>query len=368
MDLSMHVFPLLGVLQDTEPWGMIVFLSTLLMLFVSLVITHIPLKWLNKIPTILHGMFLLPFLVYFVVIFMDVSEVQQAILSREHPDIPTTRELEVISEVYYVAVCLGLYALMPFWFAFRSMVAMYDLQKVKEWREGVLSIAPSLGVWSFITCLIGIVWLVTEPVGWGVGFGLFLVLSFTAIVPFSSLTQHQEGGDKLAFFSNYLGVLALWVWFFAVWGFEIHARVVTVMMYPDSLTTYPFGMNATIVISCMILLSFCMLVYYALKMRGEKLQALLVTLFSFGLFSAMFIMLPEGEPLVQSFLSTNTQEALVREKPLEILNLIDDDTGEYEEIKTFSAEEFENLDIDALEKEGNTLSEEFENLDIEALE
>lgn len=290
------------MIQDAGPWGLAILAATLLMLFISLVVTHIPLKWLGKIPTILHGIFLLPFLVLLVGVTISIGQVNEA-LQFAQADYTQLLEFKGTAITMLLYLMLGLYSLVPFWLAFRSMMAFFQVQKAKEWSAGVIGLLPSLAVWMLATIGSGFIWMFSTAKGYGAGISFFMILSFTAIVPFSAMTQHEEDGDKLAFFANYLGFLGVWVLFLASWAYEWYWRLDFLAVGPEDMKSIafvePFGVIGATVTSVISILFFVILFYYAVKMKKDRIQAIVLTIITLGLFSTTYLVGATGDSLIQ---------------------------------------------------------------------
>ncbi len=298
------------MLQDAGPWGFAVLGSTLLMLFISLVVTHIPLKWLNKIPTILHGVFLFPFLVLLVGMSIGIEQMEAAIQTAP-ADYSAVMEYKGTAIVQILYVMLGLYSLVPFWLAFRSMISFFAIQKSKEWKKGGIGVLPSFSVWLLATIGAGVIWMMSETEGYGPAISFFMIMSFAAIVPFSSMTQHQDDGDKLAFFSNYLGLLGVWVLFLASWGYEWSWRMEVLASAPSDkqYIAYhdPFGSIGLGITVILGIFFFVMLFYYAVKMRAQRIQAIALIIITLGVFSTTYLVGSTGDSLIAKHQQTIVQ-------------------------------------------------------------
>lgn len=296
--------------QDAGPWGFAVFGSTLLMLFISLVVTHIPLKWLGKIPTILHGIFLFPFLILLVGITIGLGNMSEAVMQAP-PEYGSLMVFKGTGMTMLLYLMLGLYSLVPFWLAFRSMMAFWEVQKAKDWKDGFMGLLPSLSIWMLATIGSGVIWMMSETRGYGPAISFGMILSFAAIVPFSSMTQHKEDGDKLAFFSNYLGFLGVWVLFLASWGYEWYWRLDLLASAPEDMKylafSDPFGVVGTGITSVLGILFFVLLFYYAVKMRAHRIQAIALTIISLGMFSTTYLIGATGDSLIEKAKSAQTE-------------------------------------------------------------
>jgi hypothetical protein len=290
----MNTFFFVELLQQAGIWGYLLLFLSLFMLSISLVLTHIPLKWLGKIPTILHGIFLLPFLMLILAIWVEYSSMNEILLELKSgpSDLPglEARATHIILNVYLM---LGLYSLMPFWLAFRSVMAFITIQKEKKWRAGFTGFIPSMGAWLLACIFMIVIWSVSNTEGYGIGISIVLLVNFAIIVPFSSLTQDEEDGDKLAFFSNYLSILSAWVLFLCTWAYEWTLRLKGVeyaIQYNETIEiTKPFSETGQAFVGLMCVVLFVILFYYSMMMKSQKVQAIALTLITAMVFAGTYL-------------------------------------------------------------------------------
>ena len=307
----MNTFFLVELLQQAGIWGYLVLFLSLFMLFISLVLTHIPLKWLGKIPMILHGIFLLPFLMLILAIWVEYSSMNEILLElkRGSSDLGDleARATHMILNVYLL---LGLYSLMPFWLAFRSVMAFITIQKEKKWTAGFTGFIPSMTAWLLACIFMIVIWSISNTEGYGIGISTVLLVNFAIIVPFSSMTQDEEDGDKLAFFSNYLSVLSTWVLFLCTWAYEWILRLKGVgyaIQYDEVIEiTKPFSEAGQALVGLMCLVFFVILFYYSMMMKTQKVQTIALTLITVMVFAGTYLVGARAEGVLDRYLASQS--------------------------------------------------------------
>lgn len=303
----MNTFFFVELLQQVGVWGYLILFTSLLMLFISLVLTHIPLRWLGKIPTIVHGVFLLPFLILILGVSVGFSYLEEVLKSLQDLSFEQQLGLEAkgTRTILSAYLMLGLYSLMPFWFAFRSMMAFILIQKDKKWRAGFTGCLPSMSAW-FLACVVMIVLLaVSDTDGYGIEASAALLVMFTTIVPFSSMTLADEDGDKLAFVSNYLSVLSAWVLFLCAWAYEwtLRLRSVETAMLDNELIeiSKPFSEAGQTFVGLICLVLLGILFYYAAMMKSQKIQAIILTVITMMVFAGTYLLGARAEGILDSY-------------------------------------------------------------------
>ena len=303
----MNTFFFVELLQQGGVWGYLILFTSLLMLFISLVLTHIPLRWLGKIPTIVHGVFLLPFLILILGVSVGFSYLEEVLKSLQELSFEQQLGLEAkgTRAILSAYLMLGLYSLMPFWFAFRSMMAFILIQKEKKWRAGIIGCLPSMSAW-FLACVVMIVLLaVSDTDGYGIEASAALLVMFTTIVPFASMTLADEDGDKLAFVSNYLSVLSAWVLFLCAWTYEwtLRLRSVETAMLDNELIeiSQPFSEEGQTFVGLICLVLLGILFYYAAMMKSQKIQAIILILITMMVFAGTYLLGARAEVILDSY-------------------------------------------------------------------
>jgi len=209
-----------------------------------------------------------------------------------------------------VYLLLGLYSLMPFWLAFRSGIAFITIQKEKKWRAGFTGLIPSMSAWLLACIFMIVIWSVSNTEGYGILISIVLLVNFAIIVPFSSMTQDENDGDKLAFFSNYLSVLSTWVLFLCTWAYEWILRLKDVgfaTQYNEVIEiTKPFSEASQALVALMCVVLFVILFYYSMMMKSQKVQALVLTFITALVFAGTYLVGARAEGVLDRHLASQS--------------------------------------------------------------